>query len=148
MNTPTLDQLKRSIAIAEQIEALQKELAGIFGSLSAPSAKAAGKTGRRKMSAKARALIGAAQKARWAKLKGKKAPQKKKSKLSAQGLANIKAAQKKRWAKIKSGKKAQAPAKKKKPAMSAAAKAKLSAMMKARWEAAKKSGGPLPNAGK
>jgi hypothetical protein len=69
--------------------------------------------GKRTMSAAARAKISAAQKARWAKQKGKPAP-----------------------------KKAAAPAKKptaRKP-MSPAARKKLSALAKARWAAAKKSG--------
>jgi len=65
------------------------------------------------MSASARAKISAAQKARWAKQKGKSAPTK-----------------------------AASPAKKapaRKP-MSAAARKKLSALAKARWAAAKKAG--------
>jgi hypothetical protein len=77
------------------------------------NATAARKPKRRTMSASARAKISAAQKARWAKQKGKPAP-----------------------------KKAAAPAKKptaRKP-MSAAARKKLSALAKARWAAAKKSG--------
>ena len=170
MNTPTLGQLKRALVISEQIEALQKELGGIFGNHPAPvtkSAPAAMKPKRGGMSAAGRARIAAAQKLRWAKIKGRKAPAKakapatapvkKKTKMSAQGLANIKAAQKKRWAKIKAGKKAQpakaqskaaAPAKKKRTPMSAEAKAKLSAMMKARWNAAKAGTGPTPTAKK
>jgi hypothetical protein len=71
-------------------------------------------TGKRTMSASARAKISAAQKARWAKQKGKSAP-----------------------------KKAAAPAKKatvRRP-MSPAMKRKMSALMKARWAARKKAGG-------
>ena len=122
MNTPTLDQLKRALVISEQIESLQKELAGIFGNHSAPIVTAASTPTKRKgMSAKARALIGAAQKLRWAKLKGKKAPAKAK---------------------------AEAPVKKKRKPMSPEAKAKLGAAMKARWAAAKAGKGPAPTAKK
>ena len=56
-----------------------------------------------------RAAVAAAQKARWAKIKGAKAkavkPIKKKNKMSAAGRARIAAAQKARWAKIKAEKK-------------------------------------------
>lgn len=67
---------------------------------------AAAKGGKRKMSAAGRAAIAAAQKARWAKLKGRKAgkPAKRKIKFSAAGLARIRAAQKARWAKFKATK--------------------------------------------
>ena len=119
MNTPTLDQLKRALVISEQIAALEKELAGILGNHSAPVAKSSPAPVKKKgMSAKARALISAAQKLRWAKVKGKKAPVaskapakakaqapvKKKSKMSAEGRAKIAAAMKKRWADAKAGK--------------------------------------------
>ena len=131
--TPTLPQLQRGLQIAEQIDALEKELAGILGNPTTPVAKAT--------SAAAKSPA--------------KAPAKKQSTMSVQGIANIKAAQKKRWAKIKAAKKATPPAKaqskapapvKKKPAMSAEAKAKLSAMMKARWEAKKAASSPAPAA--
>lgn len=120
MTTPTLDQLKRALVVSERIETLQNELAGILGNHSAPVAKAAAVKGKKRstMSAKARALISAAQKARWAKLKGKKAPAK-----------------------------AKAPAKKKRT-MSPETKAKMAAAMKARWAAAKAGKGPAPTAAK
>ena len=67
--------------------------------------------GRRTFSAATKAKMAAAQKARWAKLKGKAAvvaaadpAPKKKRKMSAAGRAAIKAAQKARWAKVKAGK--------------------------------------------
>src|SRR5207249_12076579 len=61
----------------------------------------------RKMSAAARARIAAAQRARWAKVKGQRkvvaiAP---KRKISAAGLARIRAANKARWAKWRGGQK-------------------------------------------
>ncbi|NBR87730.1 MAG: hypothetical protein EBS84_19085 [Proteobacteria bacterium] len=65
--------------------------------------------GRRTFSAATKAKMAAAQKARWAKIRGKAAPTtpsapapKKKRKMSAAGRAAIKAAQKGRWAKKKS----------------------------------------------
>jgi lipid II:glycine glycyltransferase (peptidoglycan interpeptide bridge formation enzyme) len=63
-------------------------------------------TGRRKMSAAARARIAAAQRARWAKARGQKivsiVP---KRHISAAGLARIRAANKARWAKVRAQKK-------------------------------------------
>jgi hypothetical protein len=114
-----LDQLKRGLQIAEQIAALEAEMAAVFGGKVAPSPAAAvpagnaqtSKKGRRKFSAQALANIRAAQKKRWAKVAGKKpaaTPEKKKRKLSPTALANIRAAQKRRWAKVKG---AAAPAK-------------------------------------
>lgn len=61
------------------------------------------------ISAKGRARIAAAQRARWAKVKGKQASASapvKKRKLSAAALARIRAAQKARWAKWRKRQKA------------------------------------------
>src|SRR5438094_9001328 len=62
--------------------------------------------GPRKMSAAARARISAAQKARWARTRGRKvvsiAP---KRHLSAAGLARIRAANRARWTKVRAAKK-------------------------------------------
>jgi hypothetical protein len=81
---PTAAQLKKAIQIAEQIQSLEAELAGILsgigvgnGIVPAPNtveAAPAPKKGltKRKMSPEGRARIAAAQKARWAKLKGTK----------------------------------------------------------------------------
>lgn len=113
LSTLTSAQLIKAAKLKEQIAKLEKELNALFGS-SAPvktSAKPVRKKG--KMSAAGRARIVAAQKARWAKIKGTKAkPAAKtvskpaKRKISAEGLARIKAAQKARWAKVKAAKKA------------------------------------------
>ena len=123
MNNPTLDQWKRGLAIAEEIAALEKELAAILHGKSASAAPAA----------KAPSA----------------SPRRKKGKMSAEGRARIVAAQKARWAKIKSGAKApvavKAPARKKRT-MSPEVKAKLAAAMKARWAAAKAGKGPAPTA--
>jgi hypothetical protein len=107
----TTAQLRHAIDLKGKIEALHKQLASILGSPASPSAKVPKK---RKMSAAARAKIGAAAKARWAKIKVAK-PAAKSVKLVAK-----------------------APAKKR--TMSAAAKAKLSALAKARWAKIKKAG--------
>jgi hypothetical protein len=127
--TPSIDQLKRAIAVSEQIQKLESELASILGSsakVSAPAkvasvaaAKPAKKT-RKGLSAAGRARIAAAQKARWAKVKGDAAPAaaapapkaaaKSKSKgkvkrvLSPEARARIVAAVKRRWAKARKAK--------------------------------------------
>ena len=117
--TPSIDQLKRAIAISEQIQKLEAELASVLGSSAKASAPAkvaavAVKPGRRKrgLSAEGRARIAAAQKARWAKTKGdsgaeasaeapKAGKRRKKRNLSPEARARIVAAVKRRWAKAK-----------------------------------------------
>lgn len=99
----TVAQLKRAISLREKIESLQSEFDRLTGG--AGSTTPAPKTGKRKMSAAGRARIVAAQKARWAVIRGKKAKQPKvkaKRKMSAAGRAAISAAAKARWAKVKS----------------------------------------------
>jgi hypothetical protein len=95
-------QLRRAAAIKEQIQSLENELHRTLGSSIKPVAGVAPKK-RRKMSAAGRARIAAAQKARWAKVKGQKVKQSqpKKRKMSATAKAKIAAFQKARWAKIK-----------------------------------------------
>jgi hypothetical protein len=115
---PTLDQWKRGLQIAEQIEALEAELKAILGGEAGNVRKAAsGK--KRGVSAAGRARIAAAQRLRWSKIKkaGSSAP-------SAKATA------------------------KKKRTMSPEAKAKLAKAMKARWAAAKAGKGPVPTARK
>jgi hypothetical protein len=91
-------------------QSLESRLAAINRALggSVAAARVNIKRGRRKMSAAARALIAAAQKARWAKLKVAKteAPvaTRKKHAMSAAGRARIAAAQRARWAKLKAEK--------------------------------------------
>ena len=87
MQHPSIDQLRQAVQIADQIEKLEAQLAAILGG-SAPAAKRqvgrppkqpaeakvkATRKKRGKMSAAGRANIVAAQKARWAKIKAKKA---------------------------------------------------------------------------
>ena len=77
-NTPSVDELKRAIAIAQQIQELERELASLLGgqsrsSSAAPVKGAAKPRGKkRNMSAEARARIAEAQRARWAKVRGKR----------------------------------------------------------------------------
>lgn len=94
MITPSLENLKRAIVVAEQIEKLQAELAAMFGG-EAPKTTT-GTPGRRP--------------GRPAKV-GKPAKENKpKRQMSEEARARIVAAQKKRWAKIKKEKKAEAKA--------------------------------------
>jgi hypothetical protein len=114
---PTLTQLKEAVAISEQIEKLQAELAGLLGGGSMPSMPAvksapAPVSGKRFVSPEARAKMAAAQVARWAKAKGpaakaaapasgdapKTVKAKKKRGLTPEGRARIVAALKARHA--------------------------------------------------
>jgi hypothetical protein len=105
----TVQQLKRAVAIKEQIENLERELSGILGA-SGSNGATAGSQGRRTMSAAARARIAAAQKRRWAKTNRATTPavpKKGRRRMSAAARAKIAAAAKARWAKAKAqGKKA------------------------------------------
>jgi len=89
---------------------LTTELQGISAALAAFGRAYSGGTGARKLSASGRARIAAAQRARWAKARGKagattKATPKAKRTLSAAARRKIAAAQRARWAKLKSTKK-------------------------------------------
>ena len=94
-------QLRRAADIKDTIESLQKKLAGLLGGTD----NAAAPRKRRKMSAAGRRRIAAAQRARWAKVKGRKSaakPAKKaRHKMSAAARAKIAAAARARWAKAK-----------------------------------------------
>jgi hypothetical protein len=100
INSLSAQQLRRAAAIKERIDTLQNELGKILGGNGATPAA----SGKRTMSAGARARIAAAQRARWAKVKGKK-PAKAagagKRKMSAAARAKIAAAAKARWARAK-----------------------------------------------
>ena len=93
-----------------QLETRLNEINTVLGAVTVtgatpPAFKAV--AGKKTFSAATKAKMAAAQKARWAKIKGSKAsaPLKKtKNKLSAAGRAAIVAAQKARWAKIKAAK--------------------------------------------
>jgi hypothetical protein len=88
MSTPTTAQLKRAIKIKTRLEALQSQLDGLL-----KLGSSNGIAPRRKMSAAGRARIAAAQKARWAKKKGRNV----RRKMSAAGRARIAAAARARW---------------------------------------------------
>ena len=117
---PSLEQIRKALAIAEQIQKLEAELASVLGnqaSGSAPATTPSTRGGRRTMSPEARARIVAAQKARWAKIRAEKAsgkvqepgraaatapakakPARSKRKISPEGRAKMAAAARKRWA--------------------------------------------------
>ncbi len=132
----TPQQLRKAADIQERIQSLQEELGQLLGG---PAETAAVEAPRKyKFSAAARAKMRAAQKARWAKIKGTASSaipaQKPRKKISAQGLANIRAGVAKRMA--AQGKPLQTP----KIQRSAAWRAAVSAAAKARWAKAKKAG--------
>jgi hypothetical protein len=71
----TIDQLKRAVAIKQQIDQLERALASLMGISGRSSVRYQGRGGkkRRTMSPAARAKIAAAARARWAKWRaGKK----------------------------------------------------------------------------
>lgn len=106
LSSLTATQLRRAADLQEKIEALNRELASILGTPAPATVKT-----KSKMSDAGRARIVAAQKARWAKIKGAKPTSKsakviakapaKKWKMSAAAKAKISKAAKARWAKIK-----------------------------------------------
>jgi hypothetical protein len=99
----SIRQLKQAVAISEQIESLEDELNRLLESSAATAAPATG-TGRRKVSAAGRARMAAAQKTRWAKIKGNgdgTTDRKPRRKMSAAGRARIAATARARWAKAK-----------------------------------------------
>ena len=104
----TPSQLRRAAQVKEQIAQLQNELIKLSGSMLTKTVTFV-KTTRKKISAAGIEKIRAAQKARWAKIKGTKptaAPARKiRRTMSAAAKAKISAAAKARWAKIKAAKK-------------------------------------------
>jgi hypothetical protein len=142
MINATPAQLRKAADIQERIQSLQEELDQLLGGeVSTPAQATETPKKKWKFSAASRAKMRAAQKARWAKIKGStpvtsaKPAKKAKKKMSAQGLANIRAGVAKRMA-------AQGKAVQKQPRIqrSAAWKAAVSASAKARWAKAKKAG--------
>jgi hypothetical protein len=133
----TTSQLHRIIAIKEQIETLQGELESIAGDGGEiPSPFPENKPRKRRRSAAVRAKMAAAQRARWAKIKGEadsKPAKKGKRRLSAAGRAAIIAATKARWAKVQGATATPKAAKKKDRRSSPAVRAKLAAAARARW---------------
>jgi hypothetical protein len=92
--TSVLNQLEQERSrLASQLENLNHALAALNGTGNTRSG--------RTISAAGRARIAAAQRARWAKVKGRKVVSiaRRKRKLSAAAVARIRAAQRARWAK-------------------------------------------------
>jgi hypothetical protein len=85
------------VAIKEEIERLEAQLAAIVSGAPAP------KAGRRRLSAAARANIAAAQRRRWAKIKQDAAAPKprRKRRVSAATRAKLAAVARARWARTK-----------------------------------------------
>jgi len=98
----TPKQLRRAADVKERIDALQEELNQLLGAPAAPPA-ATRVRGRKKISAAGIARIRAAQKARWAAIRGTRSPAKprRKRKFSAAGRAKLAALARARWAKAK-----------------------------------------------
>ena len=93
-------QLRRAADIKDKIQVLQNNLARLLGSTN----DAAAPRKRRKMSATARAKIAAAQRARWAKQRGRKAVKlaaKPRRKVSAAARKRLAQLAKARWAKAR-----------------------------------------------
>ena len=97
--------------LKKERDLVERQLSGLNAALQAFAVVYAGNGGtspRRRLSAKGRARIAAAQKARWAKVKGQKVVPiaKLKRTMSASARRKIAAAQRARWAEVKGGKKA------------------------------------------
>jgi hypothetical protein len=100
MMNVTASQLRRAADVKDKIESLESELSRLLGS--AEGAVTPRK--RRKMGAAARAKIAAAQRARWAKHPGTKAPKtaaKPRRKFSAAARKRLAESAKARWAKAR-----------------------------------------------
>jgi len=135
----TPQQLRKAADLQDKIQSLQEELGQILGGEVSTPAETIEEPRKYKFSAAARAKMRAAQKARWAKIKGtapsaEPAQKPKKRKFSAQAIANIRAGVAKRMA--AQGKAVQKP----KIQRSAAWRAAVSAAAKARWAKAKRAG--------
>ena len=99
----SIKKLLKAAKLKQRIETLEKQLLKLLGSNGSTPKPAPKK--RRRMSPKGRARIAAAQKARWAKTKGRKLAAKPvkntRRKMSASAKAKISAAAKLRWKKAK-----------------------------------------------
>jgi hypothetical protein len=104
-----LTDLSRIVSqLSKERDRLHQQLSGLNAALEAFAGVYRGTNGiktRRKISAKGRASIAAAQRARWAQAKGNSEVPKKRT-MSPSARRRIAAAQRARWAKVKRGKKA------------------------------------------
>ena len=140
MITITPAQLRKAADIQENIQSLQAELRQLLGGETFTPAGPIEAAKKRRFTAATRAKIRAAQKARWARIKGTvtatKPEHKSKRKMSAEGLANIRAGVAKRMA-AQSKKMEAKSVKKARKKISAAGLANIRAAQKARWAQAK-----------
>jgi hypothetical protein len=93
--------------LGKERDRLDRQLSGLNAALEAFAGVYRGTNGtkRRKISAKGRASIAAAQRARWAKVKGIAEVPKRRT-MSTSARRKIAAAQRARWARVKQGKRA------------------------------------------
>jgi len=91
ISIPSLGDLKKAVNLKQKIETLERTLQSLIGGL--PGIATAGTSRGNGLSAAGRARIAAAQRARWAKAKGRTG----RRKMSAAGRAKIAAAARKRW---------------------------------------------------
>src|SRR2546426_4017361 len=100
----TAGQLRQAANIKERIDALQNEIASIFGSSEQADNGASSRT-KRRMSRAGRARIAAAARARWARIRGMKhsvrPAHQPRRKMSAAARARLSAMAKARWRKAK-----------------------------------------------
>jgi hypothetical protein len=101
----TTSQLRRIVAIKEEIEALQSQIQSLASDTEIPAPRAGNGRRKRRMSAAGRARIAAAAKARWANYRGEPAtalePAWKRRKVSAEVRARMAASARARWRKAK-----------------------------------------------
>ena len=146
MKTNNVEQFVALRAALQQekatIEARLAEITKALGASGAATPVVTTAPGKRHFSAATKAKMAAAQKARWAKLKGEQtapgsptsAPTKLRRKYSAEAKARMAAGAKARWAKAKAGQPAKpTPPAKPKRKLSAAGRANIIAATKARW---------------
>jgi hypothetical protein len=98
LNSLSVEQLRKAVAIKEQIEHLEAQLGSVLGDAAEPLVRS---KKRHRMSAAGRARIAAAARARWTKVKGQQETPRKKRKVSAAARLRLSAAAKARWKKAK-----------------------------------------------
>jgi hypothetical protein len=93
--------------LKKERDRVERQLSGLNAALTAFASAYSGSTPsrRRTLSGKSRAKIAAAQRARWAKVRGKSKVATPKRTMSASSRRKIAAAQRARWAKVRSKKK-------------------------------------------
>ena len=99
-------QLRRAAGLKERIESLESELSRLLGTNGNGASAPSQPTGRRPLSAAARAKIAAAQRRRWQKQRssGASSAPKKGRRMSAAARAKIAEAARRRWAAVRASK--------------------------------------------